>query len=175
MSNYLNEIKFGDYINVRGPFGKFKYLGDGNSQILLKYKPLTYHEHKYKKIGLLGAGTGITPLYQLLQAANLNKDTCEFVLFFGNTTPKDILLHKELLEIEEKQNFKFKLVLMVSKPDEDWKGETGHFNKENIEKYMPGPSDDTLILHCGPKSLCKDIYQRFCEELGHKQINIFEF
>jgi hypothetical protein len=34
MSQHLNEIPLGDYINVRGPFGKLTYLGDGNVKIL---------------------------------------------------------------------------------------------------------------------------------------------
>lgn len=175
MTNFLFNLKEGSDIDVRGPFGKFTYLGDGLSKILIKYKPETFHEQKYKRIGMLGAGTGITPLFQILQAANRNKDICEFVLFFGNTTSKDILLKEELEEYEKEQNFKFKLVLMLSKPEDDWKGEVGHFNEENIKKYMPEPSDETLVLHCGPRSLCREIYQPVLEKLGHKAVNIFEF
>jgi NAD(P)H-flavin reductase len=175
MTNYLYNLKEGSEIDVRGPFGKFTYLGDGLSKILIKYKPETFHEYRYKKIGMLGAGTGITPLYQILNAADKNKDICEFTLFFGNSTSKDILLREELENFVKNKNFNFKLVLMLSKHEEDWKGEIGHFNEENIKKYMPEPSDDTLILHCGPRSLCREIYQVVLKKLGHKEINIFEF
>ncbi len=34
MSQYLNDIPLDSYINVRGPFGKLTYLGDGNFKIL---------------------------------------------------------------------------------------------------------------------------------------------
>lgn len=66
MSQYLNDIKLEENIKVRGPFGKLTYLGDGNFKILTKYKPLTYREKKYKKVGLLAGGTGITPFYQVI-------------------------------------------------------------------------------------------------------------
>mmetsp|Transcript_358 Transcript_358/g.344 ORF Transcript_358/g.344 Transcript_358/m.344 type:complete len:298 (-) Transcript_358:78-971(-) len=175
MSNYLNNLKEGQDIDVRGPFGKFNYLGDGLCKIQIKFKPVTYREHKFKKIGMLGAGTGITPLFQVLQSADRNKDLCEFVLFFGNTTEEDILLKEELQAFEKNKNFKLTLVFMLSKPSDGWKGEIGHFNTENIKKYMPEPSEDSIILHCGPRSLCKDVYQANLIKLGHKKENIFEF
>ena len=66
MSQNLNDLKLNESIKVRGPFGKLTYLGDGNFKILTKYKPLTYKEKKYKKVGMLAGGTGITPFYQVI-------------------------------------------------------------------------------------------------------------
>ena len=77
--------------------------------------------------------------------------------------------------MEKNKKFNFKLVLMISQKDENWKGEIGHFNLENIKKYMPEPSDETLILHCGPRSLCSDVFQKSLLSLGHNKLNIFEF
>ena len=37
MSQYLNDVALGDYITVRGPFGKLTYLGDGKVKILYYY------------------------------------------------------------------------------------------------------------------------------------------
>ncbi len=53
------------YIKVRGPFGKLQYLGDGEFKILKRFKPLTYLEKNYKKVGMLAGGSGITPFYQV--------------------------------------------------------------------------------------------------------------
>lgn len=65
MSQCLNSLMIGDSIKVRGPFGKLTYFGDGSVRILTKFKPLTYHEKVYKKIGMIAGGTGITPFYQV--------------------------------------------------------------------------------------------------------------
>lgn len=176
MTTYLDALEIGKEIDVRGPFGKFKYLGDGNGQFLTKYNPLTYEKKYYSKIGLLGAGTGITPLFQVLNSAYLNGETkVEFTLFYGNSTEKDILLRKELEEFVQKKNFPFKLILMINSKEDGWTGEVGHFNEENIKKYMPEPSDNTLILHCGPRNLCREVYVKVCKQLGHKPENIYEF
>ena len=66
MSQFLNNVSLNENIKVRGPFGKLTYLGEGNFKILTKYKPLTYREKKYKKVGMLAGGTGITPFYQVI-------------------------------------------------------------------------------------------------------------
>jgi cytochrome-b5 reductase len=66
MSQYLNDLPFEESISIRGPFGKLNYLGDGYFKILTKFKPLTYRENVFKKVGMLAGGTGITPFYQVI-------------------------------------------------------------------------------------------------------------
>lgn len=66
MSQYLNDLGLGTSIKVRGPFGKLSYFGDGNFKILKKFKPMSFVEKKYTKIGMIAGGTGITPFYQVL-------------------------------------------------------------------------------------------------------------
>jgi NAD(P)H-flavin reductase len=65
MTNYLNELDLGQSITVRGPFGKLTYLGDGNFKILKKFKPLTFLEKRYTKVGMIAGGSGITPFFQV--------------------------------------------------------------------------------------------------------------
>lgn len=66
MSQYLNDLQLEEKIQVRGPFGKLTYLGDGFFKILTKFKPLTFREKTYKKVGMIAGGTGITPFYQVI-------------------------------------------------------------------------------------------------------------
>lgn len=65
MSQYLHNYEMDKTIKVRGPFGKLTYFGDGNFKILKKFKPLTYLEKKYKQVGMIAAGSGITPMFQV--------------------------------------------------------------------------------------------------------------
>lgn len=65
MSQYLNDMSIGEFINVRGPFGKLKYLGDGNFEKLVKFKPRTVENINAKHLVFLAGGSGITPFYQV--------------------------------------------------------------------------------------------------------------
>lgn len=67
MSQFLHGLGLEKSIKVRGPYGKLSYLGDGNFKILKKFKPLTFQEQKFTKIGMIAGGTGITPMYQVRQ------------------------------------------------------------------------------------------------------------
>lgn len=66
MSQYLNDMNIGEFINVRGPFGKLKYFGDGNFEQLVKFKPRTIVIKNYKHLIFLAGGSGITPFYQVI-------------------------------------------------------------------------------------------------------------
>ncbi len=49
-----------------------------------------------KNIGLIGGGTGITPLYQVLNAVYTFHDKVNVSLLFANKSSSDILLKEEL-------------------------------------------------------------------------------
>jgi nitrate reductase (NAD(P)H) len=65
MSQYLYEMEIGQSISLRGPFGKLKYLGDGNFEKLIKFKPRTVESINAKHLVFLAGGSGITPFYQV--------------------------------------------------------------------------------------------------------------
>lgn len=133
-------------------------------------------EKTFTRIGMLAAGSGITPMYQILLAADKYKDKCkEIVLFFGNRSSKDILLREELDKMHKNARFNFKLVLMIDHQEEGWQGEIGHFNKENIAKHMPRVDDATLILTCGPPKLCREVLIPILKELGYPKENLFDY
>jgi len=66
------------------------------------------------------------------------------------------------------------LRLIIDKTEEGWTGGVGYLNKSMITEYLPEPSDDTIILICGPPIMCKNTIP-LLKELGHKEENIFEF
>jgi NAD(P)H-flavin reductase len=60
-------------------------------KFMIKRNPL-----KRTKIGMVAGGTGITPCYQIIQAALNGEDGTQLSLIFGNRTVEDILLKEEL-------------------------------------------------------------------------------
>jgi nitrate reductase (NAD(P)H) len=67
MSQHLDSMKVGEKLKMEGPKGMLYYFGNGNFELRKKLIKKT-------KIGLIAGGTGITPCYQIIQAATLAKD-----------------------------------------------------------------------------------------------------
>ena len=161
---------------MRGPRGRLNYYGNGDFHIASKkVKPITWRRKQYKKVSMLCGGTGITPIYQILQVADINKDSVEYILLYGNRSSKDILLKNELDRIKHTKNISLKLIYTIDKEEDDWDGLVGYITKDKIEKYVPPPSDDTLILLCGSGKMCKKYLIPLLIEMGYDSENIHKF
>ena len=58
MSKHVNDMKVGDKIAIKGPIPKFPYKAN-----------------EFEEIACIGGGSGITPLYQLLQGESASKES----------------------------------------------------------------------------------------------------
>lgn len=118
MSQYLENLKIGDTIDVRGPSGRLVYNGNGEFAIkkLRKDPPQII---KVKNVAMIAGGTGITPMLQIIrQIAKITNDDTKLSLLYANQTEKDILVRKELEEVAEKHPDQFKLWYTVDTPTE---------------------------------------------------------
>ena len=106
-----------------------------------------------------------------------NNDGTEHSLIFGNRTVDDILLKDELISLGENYKEKFKLFLTVDvKPEANvnWKYGVGFVTQDMLKKNMPAPSDETIILYCGPPPF-KEMMKKHLAELGYTENMIFKF
>ncbi|XP_063237218.1 NADH-cytochrome b5 reductase 3 isoform X2 [Bacillus rossius redtenbacheri] len=150
MSQYLENMKVGDTIDVRGPSGRLVYLGGGKFSIkVLRKDPAQIVT--VKKVAMIAGGTGITPMLQLIRHVTKDpEDRTQMALLFANQTEEDILLRKELEEVRDKHLDQFKLWYTVDRPAEGWKYSTGFVSAEMIQEHLFPPSPETLVLMCGP-------------------------
>jgi len=162
MGQYLKSLDIGKTIDVRGPLGQIEYVSPGRFEIKRKPKenPKSYvtNEHKVKTVGMIAGGTGITPMLQIIRQVLKNpKDKTNLSLIFANITEDDILLRKELDTYADKHSDQFKLFYTLDKPPQDWKQGSGYVTTDMISKHLYGPSDDSLILVCGPPPMIKSM------------------
>lgn len=170
MTQYLETLNNGDTIGMQGPAGRLTYQGYG--MFTIKGKQI-----RKTRIGCVAGGSGITPVYSVIQAALKNKDKTESSLIFGNRTVEDILMKEELEQLAENYKDNFKLYLTVDvQPEEsaNWKQGVGFISKEMIEKQMPPPGEQTIILYCGPPPF-EDMMKKHLTELGYTDDMIFKF
>ena len=105
------------------------------------------------------------------------KSTMPVVLLYGNRHEKDIVFKIELEEIEKGGHPVLKVVHVLSKPDENWNGETGYIDQEKIEKYC-GVLKGKGFYVCGPPGLVKKTIKNL-RDLGVKDkrihVELFSF
>merc|ERR1711881_549086 len=84
MSQYLENMKLGDVIDVRGPSGLLVYRGQGEFAIKPDKKSAA-KSVKAAKVSMIAGGTGITPMLQLVTAVFRDpNDKTSLALLFAN-------------------------------------------------------------------------------------------
>ena len=144
----------GDSINIDGPFGRFGYKPGGIVVI-------DGQEMPKKRIFFIGGGSGITPIFQTInEIRKMENEDIEMILLFANKKEEDIVLRKELEELEPRVKVHF----ILDTPPEGWKGFTGFAVKEVLEKICPLDDKDTLYVHCGPGPMNMMIREMFAKD-----------
>ena len=128
-----------------------------------------------KNIGMIAGGSGITPMLQIVRDVFKSQEDTKIKLLFANQTEKDILLREEIEDIQRQYPTRFSFMYTLDRPGEDWKYEKGFINQSMIESHMPLPSDDTMVLICGPPPMVKFACMPNLEKAGHKESRIFVY
>lgn len=160
MSQHLDSLPIGSVLDIKGPLGHIEYTGKGNF--------LVRGKHKFaKKLAMLAGGTGITPIYQVIQAIVKDpEDLTEMHVVYGNQSEDDILLREELDAWAEKyERFKVWYVVQESKR-EDWEYSVGFISESILKKHVPDASEDTVAFACGPPPMIHGV-QSHLEKLGY--------
>lgn len=140
MSQHFASLRPGDVVEVKGPIEK------------LRYSP-----NMKKHIGMIAGGSGITPMLQVIDAILKNPDDkTQISLLYANVSPDDIML-KQKIDILAASHPNLKVFYTVDNPSKNWRGGAGYISNDMVVKGLPAPSDDTLILVCGPPGMMKHI------------------
>uniref|UniRef100_A0A3B5BBL7 NADH-cytochrome b5 reductase n=1 Tax=Stegastes partitus TaxID=144197 RepID=A0A3B5BBL7_9TELE len=175
MSQYLESLKLNDTIDFRGPSGLLVYNGKG--VFAVKPDKKSPAETKTAKhVGMIAGGTGITPMLQLITAVMKDpQDKTVCYLLFANQTEKDILLRPELEEIQVNNPDRFKLWFTVDRAPENWEYSQGFISEDMVREHLPPPSDDTVILMCGPPPMIQFACDPNLDKVGHSHSRRFTF
>jgi nitrate reductase (NAD(P)H) len=165
MSQYLDSLSIGSILDIKGPLGHIEYTGKGNF--------LVHGKHKFaKRLAMLAGGTGITPIYQVVQAILKDpEDLTEMHVMYANRSEDDILLREEMNEWAKKhERFKIWYVVQESKR-EGWEYSVGFINESILKQHVPPASQDTLALVCGPPPMILFAVKPNLEKLGYDVTN----
>jgi cytochrome-b5 reductase len=173
MSTHLHDMEPGQRLDFKGPIPKY---------------PWTANKHKH--IALIAGGTGITPMYQVARAIfNNPEDKTKVTLVFANITEEDILLKKELEELENTYPQRFRAFYVLDKPPKEWSGGSGYITKELLKQVLPEPKEENIkVFVCGPPPLYKaisgakkspsdqgELDGSILEQLGYSKDQVYKF
>jgi cytochrome-b5 reductase len=170
ISSWLDKLQIGDKIDVNGPKGNFIYQGNGE---YLRSVKRQFVPHKVKNIGMVAGGTGITPMYQIIQHVLKNNESVNLFLIFANVTEDDILLRHKLEQFAAKHK-NFKLFFTLDKPGPDWAFGKGYVTVDMMKANLPNPEDESILLFCGPPPMISAL-EKNAEKLGYSSANYFAF
>jgi len=161
MSQHLESLALGDTIEAKGPMGHITYLSRG------RYL-LGEDEKVARRWTMLAGGTGITPLWQVLQAILKDpEDRTEVSLIYANQTPDDILLHTQLDDLAAKHD-NFRVWYIVSEPKEgqEWAYSLGRITKAIIQEHGFPAGEGSVAGMCGPPGMVNKACIPSLKELG---------
>jgi len=172
LTPFLHNLKVGDKVKIKGPLQK-----------------IAYQSNEHDQIAMIAGGSGITPMYQVLDhALKIPEDKTKFKLIFANVTPADILLRQELDQFKKSHPDRFDVVYVVDKPVEGWTGPTGYVSAALIKQHVASASagNKVKVYICGPPGQVasiagkKDGYNQgqvagILKELGYTEDQVFKF
>merc|ERR1711994_959862 len=78
-------------------------------------------------------------------------------------------------EVAAENPDRFKLWYTIDRPGDDWKYSSGFINAEMIEKSLFAPSEDNLVLMCGPPPMINFACIPNLDKLGYSQHQRFSY
>lgn len=107
-----------------------------------------------RDIVLIGAGSGVTPLFAMLNYTLSHEPRAQVTLLDVNTSERTIIYRAALEALQQQYPARFRLIHLLSQPTDDWTGRRGRLNNLLLERLLPdltrGPAAAALWFLCGP-------------------------
>ena len=144
VSNWLNDnLKIGDTLNVKGPYGKFSCAKNTSQKLLF-----------------LAAGSGIVPIMSMLRWLADTESSADVLLILSFRTLYDIIYRDELnLIVARHKNIK-PIITLTKEPlrYSQWQGQIGRVNEGMIAGLVPDLPERAVYL-CGPGAFMDECKQ----------------
>ena len=176
----LDKIRIGETVDTKGPLGEYEYLGDGYYSLM--HQPKRYAQH----ICMIAGGTGITPMWQVLEALQRDRDTPFVSLIYCARFITDLVLVDEINNVKRSSPDRLNVHYVLSQPPpaDNWKGGRGRLKVTEIAGRLFPFADshtqdsDKLVLLCASDEMVKECCRPIISELMGNEFasnNIFVF
>jgi ferredoxin-NADP reductase len=152
LSTYMHSLKVGSAVEVRGPVGRFKYV-----------------KNSHKRMGLIAAGSGLTPCLQVLRCVlegeDYKDDTTSFTFLYQNRFEADILLREDLDRMAAAHPARLTILYFLSNPSDQSYGKGPASAYEAIEKGMLGPDTYEMSGYINKQTVSQLLAPSVCQQV----------
>eukprot|EP00943_MAST-04B_sp_MAST-4B-sp1_P000944 g944.t1 len=181
MSKIFANLKNGDSIEMRGPFGdvSIEMPEFENIAKIGRGPNFKTNFNEMKNISMVAGGSGITPMLQILKSDAAQVSDVQFCLLFANRTLGDVSFFKDLMHLSQNnKNISIYFYLsqgpLPSAPIAGCNIEIGRIGEKHLREVIFPPRKDSALLICGPEefetSMCA-----IGEYIGFLKNNIYVF
>lgn len=145
ISRYWHDhVQVGTLLRVLPPAGRFTLEpADGTA----------------RDIVLIGAGSGITPLFSILKYVLAHEPESRVTLLYASRRERSIIFGEQLEEWQQRYPSRLKIVHVLSQPSDDWLGTRGRINNFRLERMVGEslhfPTERARFFLCGPFELMR--------------------
>ncbi|CAM3919373.1 FAD-binding oxidoreductase [Smaragdicoccus niigatensis] len=157
VSNWLcDSVRVGDELTVSGAHGHF-----------------TCAPNPRRKLLMLSAGSGITPMLSMSRWIVSQKLDVDVVFFHNARSRDDFIFGAELTQLaQDHPNFTLHLSLTREGPKQGWDGPTGYLDSETLEHIAPDLAE-RHAYSCGPEGFMESV-RGIVEDTGFRMSRFFE-
>ena len=156
-----NDLKIGDVLEVATPNGRFVFEPNNSST---------------KTIAAFAAGSGITPIMSIAKTILEEEPQSNFILVYGNKTPKETIFYNEIQALQNKYQNRFNVQFVFSQSDED-NALFGRIEKSTVNYILKNKYQDSIIdafYLCGPEAMINTVSDVLLENDIDKKVIHFE-
>lgn len=135
----LHELKPGDKLHVRGPFGMFTFKDDDRNPVFI------------------AGGNGVTPHMAMIRYIVGKALPQKPILIYSNRTRDDVIFKDELERYGREGKIVEDITLTNEPEGSGWTGLRGRIDTQMIEKLAAPLNEKTFFL-CGPPEMVKAMH-----------------
>ncbi|MDR3390617.1 MAG: FAD-dependent oxidoreductase [Sulfuriferula sp.] len=111
-----------------------------------------YQPEMSRRVVLVGAGVGVTPLISIFRYIAAAVPQTDVTLVYSIPAADEYLFQADIEAISRKPNCHN--IITLTQPNPDWQGRSGRIDAQLLRDA--GMSDDTLYYLCGPQGMVED-------------------
>jgi ring-1,2-phenylacetyl-CoA epoxidase subunit PaaE len=141
---WIDTVQINDTFIALPPSGRFTFEESDNEP---------------RDIVLIGAGSGITPLFSILKQALATETASRITLIYASRNVRNTLFHDQIVDWQNRFPERLQVINVHSQPSDEWNGIRGRINNTRLEqlvnKSLRHDRHNARFFICGPFDLMR--------------------